>query len=440
MTHPIDAVLIDGSKVSKAVFGDYIKQRAPLALSLAADIRASALAGTDVVWAQDKKSFYAYDAADTTSADDGDTVILDATAPTARRYKKKVIGLVDPVTLPGVSHVTIPAGGNAQRPLLPAPADLRYNTDAAAFEGYNGSAWVRFADSAAAAQPVYTNFKTKYGAIGDGVADDAAALAAMIADVNAQNVGPVFVPNGVYRIMSPPPMVTAPIHLRGVSHSSTEFVRDYNAATGSALLHLSGNCNGSLLEDFAIRAEAGTSGGAAMILASTASVALSFVSLSRLVLSTRGSDSFANTLVCDGSLKTTAPAGLRDLSLFNVSVFGATSHSVDLVSVIGLDWSGAGVFPAGGTAAASGAIRIRGSGSVPSSQHNIKLTTCGGLNLNDVTQAQIGIATIGDVGGVAIANSGGTDRVGVTGEPFGTVQGNWTSSGIRRPGAAWSAT
>lgn len=48
---------------------------------------------------------------------------------------------VESLEITGTSHVLVPAGTTAQRPISPQAGYLRYNTDLATFEGYNGSQW-----------------------------------------------------------------------------------------------------------------------------------------------------------------------------------------------------------------------------------------------------------------------------------------------------------
>ena len=83
----------------------------------------------------------------------------------------------------------MPVGTDAQRP-TPATGYLRYNTDQAFFEAYNGSTWRDIG---------YKNVVSvkDFGAVGDGVTDDAAAFQAAI-DANLGSK--IIVPAGTYKI------------------------------------------------------------------------------------------------------------------------------------------------------------------------------------------------------------------------------------------------
>lgn len=51
------------------------------------------------------------------------------------------VGLADNPVLPGIASVTVPKGGNSDRPAGAVNGMLRYNTDISSFEGYSAGAW-----------------------------------------------------------------------------------------------------------------------------------------------------------------------------------------------------------------------------------------------------------------------------------------------------------
>lgn len=82
MTRPIDAIIVDNIKVSKGSFRNYIAARLAFVLASASEIQALDMAGCLAVTLG--RVTYAYDAADTTTAHDGDTCLVSFDG---RRYK-----------------------------------------------------------------------------------------------------------------------------------------------------------------------------------------------------------------------------------------------------------------------------------------------------------------------------------------------------------------
>src|SRR5262245_35895734 len=85
VAHPIDTVIVDNVLVNKTAFRSFIHGRTELVLTAASEITTMVLTGTVVV-VVNGQSFY-YDSSDTTSSHDGISVLVDASTPTARRYK-----------------------------------------------------------------------------------------------------------------------------------------------------------------------------------------------------------------------------------------------------------------------------------------------------------------------------------------------------------------
>ncbi len=79
--------------------------------------------------------------------------------------------------------------------------------------------------------PDYVNIKT-YGAVGDGITDDSAALTAFINALQATPGFPLagFVPAGRYLIKTQPPLITQPIAIYGAGPTKTWFVLDVTFA------------------------------------------------------------------------------------------------------------------------------------------------------------------------------------------------------------------
>ena len=104
--HPARELIVPPNKFAMSGLRDYLVQNALLRLPTFADMQGRALANTEAVYVDETHSVYAYDASDTTSADDGHFIILDATAGTPRCYKlqgfTRSIPLVQPMAAAAV--------------------------------------------------------------------------------------------------------------------------------------------------------------------------------------------------------------------------------------------------------------------------------------------------------------------------------------------------
>lgn len=285
-----------------------------------------------------------------------------------------------------------------------------------------------------------TLYALDYGVTADGVTDDTAAFNTFMAACKAgQHKGEL--PIGTIRLASKPNNIDFPWDLGGKGLNSSLLLRDYNEASGNTgCLALVENSSGTRIHNLAIESSAGHTGGSMISAKSTDSYAISGLVFENLWLSTFGTNTQTNTFVLDGSLKVTAPTGLRDTCLKNVHIFGADGFSVILTSVLGLSWMGGGSYYAGGTNVASGGIQISGSPTNKSAFITFDTYVCNGLNLTNCEFMKLSIAAIGSISSVSINNDVTCSTTQVIGSPEAPVLGNWVNSGIRRPGAAYSTT
>jgi hypothetical protein len=84
--HPIDLVVVDNHKVVKTDFRTFIRGRTSLVLTTSGEINGLVL--VDTINVTFNGNSYAYDGADTTTAHDGVTCLVDGTTPNGRRYKR----------------------------------------------------------------------------------------------------------------------------------------------------------------------------------------------------------------------------------------------------------------------------------------------------------------------------------------------------------------
>ena len=270
----------------------------------------------------------------------------------------------------------------------------------------------------------------QFGAVGDGVADDTTAIVAFI---NALKAGPVrtgFVESGFYRITSPLPVLDAPVTIQGDNPQTTAFMRCFNGISKIGTFHITGGGKGATLSRFGI-VSSGT-GGALIAGVSSPDLSLGTIVLEDLILTTSGSDSHENTLFFDGSARTEGAVGIRSVELRNVKAFGCTGYSADLKCVEGFKWTGGGPYGAGGTGAASGAIRVSGTPTLPSVNVSIDVDAINYLNLTNTQRSTFKAQSWGHVSGVSVANDGSVSNVMIFGNPPGLVSTNWQSSSVYR--------
>jgi hypothetical protein len=81
---------------------------------------------------------------------DGSVTTVSGTAnqiSVANGATTPIISITTNPVIPGTASISIPAGGTADRPVIPTNGMIRYNTDSLVFEGYLNNAWVAFASS-----------------------------------------------------------------------------------------------------------------------------------------------------------------------------------------------------------------------------------------------------------------------------------------------------
>ncbi|NIX76900.1 hypothetical protein [Microvirga terricola] len=261
--------------------------------------------------------------------------------------------------------------------------------------------------------------------------------------MNALRAGPCkhgYIPQGIYRFSSQPADIDFPVVLEGDGLNATSFIRDYNGTSGKGLLSFTAGSNGSTLRGIGVASEVGTSSGALISIKSTATSAVGSITLEDLYLTTRGSDTHETTLYVDGTAKATPATGCRVLSLRNVAVFGSSGYSVVLKGVQGLTWTGGGIYPAGGTGAASGGLQISGTSTVKSVNIRIAAEAVNYINLTQAQTCHLAFNSIGATSGVSLDNDGTASTTMLQASYIGgLVRNNWVNSGVYRP-TGWSAT
>jgi hypothetical protein len=147
-------------------------------------------AGTPAVQGADTNTGMFFPAADTIAFAEGGVEVMRINSSS-----NVGIGTSSPAVKLSVSStdaILTPVGTTAQRP-TGAAGYMRFNSDKDAFEGHNGTSWGALGGAES------LNLKN-YGAVGDGTADDTAAVNAWFAAVLTSGSG--YVPAGTYKVTS----------------------------------------------------------------------------------------------------------------------------------------------------------------------------------------------------------------------------------------------
>lgn len=199
----------------------------------------------------------------------------------------------------------------------------------------------------------------------DGLSDATPAITAFLNTVMTSPVRRAYIPTGTYRLDSPLPEITTHINLFGDGYRSV-LVRNYSGPMGKGVLTLAPGAHCCVLSDFCLTANTGTYGGAGLAILADETTNCDRILLDNLLISA-STNLWVNSLLVDGSLKTTTPVGVRGLKIRDCEFFGANGYSAVFHNAPGTTWVGGAMYPAGGTNNVSGqyyhtvyAPRIRG--------------------------------------------------------------------------------
>jgi hypothetical protein len=285
--------------------------------------------------------------------------------------------------------------------------------------------------------PSVVYLRETFGAIGDGTADDTAAVVKFLAACTQSNC---HAERGRYRVTSRLPVIADAIALRGDGIDTTEFIRDYDEEFGRGVLHFEGakSGRGSVLSDFSIHSAKGRSGGHAIAGVSRPGSVFGNIRVEHVKLSTEGSNSWDATVYISGADNRSGAVGARGISFSSCLIFGANGYSILLESVVGFSFVGGGTYAAGGTHPHSGGVKIVGSNAAKSSGVVLIGDHFGYLHLRHALGVKV-IAASGLAGAVidgrqvAIDADASVDRTQIFAEPFGAVLTSWTNSSIVLP-------
>ena len=255
-----------------------------------------------------------------------------------------------------------------------------------------------------------------FGAVGDGVANDAAAFVAAIAA--AKNV---YVPAGTYEIGSNI-SVTTPVRIYGDGPGATVIERNYSPVSDAqGVFAFSGGGTICSISGMTIRSKVGQTGGCLVSIVSGAADTLGLYRFDWVDFTTTGTSTHQYTFYTDGTAKTSAPIGIRGLDFTACSIFGGGISSLLVKGVLKFSFVGGGCYTAGGVAGSN--VRISGSAAVPTQSFTFLPADCSCPISFDY--AELGIFGCGVMG--AITNTANTENV----YGFGfssSIQQNWGNS------------
>lgn len=215
-----------------------------------------------------------------------------------------------------------------------------------------------------------------YGAVGDwnGTTgtDDTVAIKAAISAAEAAGGGVVYAPKK-YRITSALTLKEGTI-IQGEGISNSALIKDYVESTPTnafVVMDVTNNSGGLR----GISLYAAQAGGAGVSLIATATDAPDFIVLDHVYIT--GGALWNHTIYVDGSLRTSAPQGVRDLKILNCDLFNASSSIVTLKGYNNVNIDNTGMY---GTGPADN-FDIQGAAGFASNNLSANLVTCVTVNL-----------------------------------------------------------
>lgn len=226
---------------------------------------------------------------------------------------------------------------------------------------------------------------------------------------------------GRYRFATEPNLIDKSFAIYGAIPNSpalTWIDRDYQPSSSTrGLFHFT---NGqSYVNDLMILAKSGNGGAAISIVPKIGgNSAQSGINNCRI---TTSGGTWQHDIYVDGS-NLTSPQGVRGLTIFNCMLFGTTSTSLHLYSVVHFNIIGGSINQAGG---ANGTMWISGPSGYPSTTGTIRLDyVTDSIGFDKVTNI---VADVGLVGG-SVNNTSSASGIKGRGVALGGVQPYWLNS------------
>ena len=249
----------------------------------------------------------------------------------------------------------------------------------------------------------------QFGYSGTGNAGPAINAAIQAAAAGTYKTNIVYLPSGEF-VSNEQILVNAGVVFRGAGPVATIITRNYNGTSGVGFLEVTGN--GPIIENMAVWAATGTSGGTLAQFKTPVDTARSAAILRGMYITAHISDGCEHSLVIDGTPADSGTNGWRVIQLEHVQVFGSTNYSVKLLGVNGLTWIGGGVYPALGTGVNSGRVQVSGISAVYTEDFKIDIQDVQGWDFDFARNGQVHVQ-----GSPPLTNSnngGAAEQIGFT--------------------------
>jgi hypothetical protein len=279
-----------------------------------------------------------------------------------------------------------------------------------------------------------------FGGVGDAIlgtsGTDNVAAFNIARQAAATRRGTIYFPHGSYRFNSKPGGIYGGVTIE-CEDIVTFLVRNYSEGTpGVGFLDMDVANTGDLtnggggVKSCGIYAESGTTGGAAINMQSSSTSGQGFIYLSKLYIT--GAGTFAYGARADGSLKTSAPAGVRDISITECNFFQSTVAGIILLGFNNALIASTAVYVASG----DGLIADGGTGGgVPSNYLNATLNFCPTAKFGATQATTQIVATIPNVTTVTTASTmSNLTVIGNVGTWVGTATASASGIGVSTPG------
>lgn len=254
-------------------------------------------------------------------------------------------------------------------------------------------------------------------------------------------VSRLYIPRGSWHFLTRPDAITYPLEITGDGFGCSSLVRRYAPRTQDEGL-LTVQAGACQIRRVCVCAGGNTSGAAGIALIGSAQSSPDYSVIEDVYVSVEpgSSANWSDALVIDGTARTTAPIGVRDISIRNCHLFASTNSACRISGAVGVSIHGGGFYPAGGSI---GRLLVAGSNAVYSHYITVDIGHIGGLSLENCRYVSVKAAIIaGDITG---ANS--AENVLIMCRCTGTVQTEFSaglfidpSRGISAPAQASTAT
>ena len=275
---------------------------------------------------------------------------------------------------------------------------------------------------------IFTDYYIEdYGGSTTTGVDNTAAYNSILTAIGSGGTGRIIFGVGNYDFMTAPnKIIDRTVRIEGLNSTRSVLRRRYTCATDAdGFITAEGaslNCSIANIALVIADGSAGAVTGGHMIgCIATSSAAPDFWTVENIFVSYSGGSNYAYACYIDGSLRTSAPIGCRDLMIYNAYLFSGTSGPVFAKSFVGLSIVGGGAYLTNTSAKKS---VFTGTGTVIGFALNLSCVDFGNISLDYLTYANISVPLISG----NVENTANCYNCRIHGVVEGTRQFNWLKS------------